>query len=145
LAAPAERAWSLLVDWPRQGDWMPATTVRVAGTGSSGAGTRLRAVTGVGPLRIVDTMEITDWDPPARCVTRHTGRVLRGEGIFEIRALSTDRCRLTWTEDVQVLRLLDHAPVGFLARRLGEPFLARALARFARILANSTPSMKGDR
>jgi hypothetical protein len=124
---------------------MPATPVGAAATTPSGAGTRLRAATGIGPLRIVDTMEITDWDPPTRCVTRHIGRVLRGEGIFEIRALSTDRCRLTWTEEVQLPRLLDHAPVGFLARRLGEPFLACALARFARILAKSTPSMKGHR
>ena len=46
----------------------------------------LRAVTAIGPVGFTDTMEIVEWDPPHRCVVRHTGRVVRGEAEHEASA-----------------------------------------------------------
>src|ERR1700735_1886067 len=78
-AAP-QRVWALAMDWSRQGEWVPATVVR----GGTGVGAQVVARTGVGPAGFTDTMVITEWDPPRRCVVQHTGRVVRGLGIFEV-------------------------------------------------------------
>jgi hypothetical protein len=82
VLVPAESAdlWRLAMDWPRQGDWMLATRVR----GGQGVGATVVARTGIGPVGFTDTMVITQWYPPHRCVVRHTGRVVRGTGVFEV-------------------------------------------------------------
>ncbi|WP_018684031.1 SRPBCC family protein [Actinokineospora enzanensis] len=84
VAAPAAVTWAALTDWRHQGDWMLGTEVRVVAGDGAGPGSRLVAVTGVGPLGFTDHMEITTWDPPHRCVVRHTGGFVRGTGEFEV-------------------------------------------------------------
>lgn len=112
--APAEAVWRTITDWPGQDAWMLGTRVEVEGGGEGRhLGAELRAVTGVGPLGITDTMEIVEWDPPRRCVVRHTGRIVRGDGVFEVVGLGPSRSRFLWTE------LLD-LPLGALGR-LGWP------------------------
>ena len=137
IAAPAERVWRLAVDWERQSAWIPATTVRLLPGPREGLGTRVEAVTGVGPLRLlVDPMEVVEWDPPRLCVTRHDGNVLRGTGTFGVEPLGRDRCRFTWREDLE----LPGGPlVGGAYRvgsRLSTPFLAYAVGRLARLAAS---------
>ena len=110
IAAPAEIVWEVITDWEAQEEWILGTTVRIT---SEGAGRRLGATfsafTGIGPLGFNDPMEVVVWDPPRRCVVRHRGRVVRGDGIFEVVAESPDRSRLLWSE------LLD-LPLGGLGR-----------------------------
>lgn len=137
IAAPVDRVWGLLTDWPGQGAWMPATTVRVLPGPTEGPGTRLEAVTGFGPLRVVDPMEVVEWRPPVRCVTRHGGAVLRGTGTFEVHAVAGG-CRVTWRED------LETGP-SFLARAgtaiaawSARPFFAWALRRLDRVCTGRT-------
>ena len=85
VAAPAEGVWNAVTDWERQGEWMLATRVDVTSPGDGRrSGATLRAVTGVGPLRFTDAMQIVEWLPPRRCVVRHLGRIVRGEGVFEV-------------------------------------------------------------
>ena len=130
---PADAVWQKVTDWKRQGDWMLATRVEVVGAGDGRhAGAILTAVTGVGPLGVTDRMEIVEWDPPRRCVVRHLGRVVRGEGVFEVVQLDAGRSRLLWSE------LLD-LPLGRLGRlgwsvlepgfRSGVAFSLRRMAR----------------
>jgi Polyketide cyclase / dehydrase and lipid transport len=130
---PAEAVWRKVTDWEGQGDWMLATRVEVTGAGDGRqAGATLTAVTGVGPLGVTDRMEIVEWDPPRRCVVRHLGRLVRGEGVFEVVPLSAGRARLLWSE------LLD-LPLGQLGRlgwsvlapvfRAGVAFSLRRMAR----------------
>lgn len=96
---PAERVWAGLVDWPRQGDWMPATKVEVVGGGAGhGVGQRIVAWTGFRPLAIADRMTVTEWDPPRRAAVTKTGRMLQGDAWFEVRPLGPDRCRVLWCE-----------------------------------------------
>jgi hypothetical protein len=131
--ATPQAVWRKLTDWEGQGDWMLATRVEVTGGGDGRrVGATLEAVTGVGPLGITDRMEIVEWTPPRRCVVRHLGRVVRGEGIFEVVPLPAGRARLLWSE------LLD-LPFGLLGRlawpvvaplfRAGVAFSLRRLAR----------------
>ena len=92
IEAPAETAWQVVTDWPAQGEWILGTTVTVDGAGDArGLGGRFSAFTGVGPLGFTDPMEVTEWDPPRRCVVTHLGRVVRGDGVFEVVALGPVR------------------------------------------------------
>ncbi|MCA1823940.1 MAG: SRPBCC family protein [Frankia sp.] len=95
VAVDAQQLWDLVVDWPRQGEWVFLTTVRGDGNALGG---RLEAVTGRGRLRFVDPMEIVTWDPPRRCVVRHHGKVVRGSAAFEVEDRGPGQSRFTWVE-----------------------------------------------
>jgi hypothetical protein len=127
--APAQVVWAYVTDWERQGEWMLGTRVRVTGGDGRGVGTTLRAVTGIGPLGVSDTMEVVEFregsdrsghDDRWRAAVRHTGRVIRGEGFFAVDELGPQRSRFTFTELIDL-------PLGALGR-LGWP-LARPVIR----------------
>jgi carbon monoxide dehydrogenase subunit G len=97
VRATPERVWQVAMDWARQGEWIPATRV----SGGTGVGARVTARTAIGPVGFTDTMIITEWDPPRRCVVRHTGRVVRGSGIFEVTGHGAES-EFRWTELVEL-------------------------------------------
>lgn len=108
---------------------------RVRGTADE-VGQPLEAWTGLGPVGFLDTMTITEWDPPRRCVVLHTGRVVRGTGGFEV-AERSNGCRVTWWERVEL-------PFGMVGRAgwliLGpvtRAFFALSLRRLKRLLEAS--------
>ncbi|MBB5785906.1 SRPBCC family protein [Jiangella mangrovi] len=132
VAVPADVAWHVLTDWPAQGSWMPLTRVRVAGPGDGReVGARLEAWTGVGRAGFLDTMVVTAWEPPRRCEVLHTGRLVRGPGIFAVRPVGEADCEVVWEEWLDL-------PLG-VAGRVGWPVvrplvragLSVALRRFA--------------
>lgn len=138
--ADPQRTWDALVDWGRQGEWMLGTTVRPTRSGGQGVGGGLEAVTGLGPLGVKDTMVVTQWEPPRRCLVRHTGAVVRGAGAFEVEPLPDGRSRVVWSEWLDLpLGLLGQ--VGWLAvrpaLRLG---VAASLRRFAAQVAAGSPA-----
>jgi hypothetical protein len=111
---------------------MLATRVRPVTQDGQGVGARVVAVTGVGPLAVCDSMEITHWDPPRRCLVRHTGQPIRGAGSFEVQPLGPDRARFVWAEwiDLPLGRL---GQVGFVAvRPLFQAGIQLSLRRLAR-------------
>jgi hypothetical protein len=105
-----------MTDWSLHDKWMLLT--RASGGRSQGAS--IRAFTGVGRFGFLDTMTIVVWEPPRRCVARHTGRVVRGTGAFEVLDLGDGRSRVIWSEWFDL-------PFGRLGR-LGWP-LVRPIAR----------------
>jgi hypothetical protein len=122
IDAPVERVWDAVVDWDNQGDWMLGTRVRGTVRSGVGVGAGLEAFTGVRGIGFLDTMEITAWEPPHRCDVRHTGRLVRGTGVFEVLALPGGRrSRFVWQENLDL-------PLG-LVGRLGW-LLVRPLAAF---------------
>lgn len=130
VAAPVERTWAAATDWDRQGEWMLGTRVHGTALDGRGVGGGIRAVTGLGRLSVVDTMEITDWSPPHAARVRHTGRLVRGTGAFEVR----DRpggSTFVWSERLD----LPLGALGQLGWRLVRPAvgwgLRRSLASFA--------------
>jgi hypothetical protein len=95
VAADPGRVWSLAVDWAMQRDWIWATRT----SGGQGQGAIVTARTGFGPVGFTDTMLIAEWEPPRRCVVTHTGKLVRGEGVFEV--LPRDgRSEFRWTERI---------------------------------------------
>lgn len=133
VAAPAQVVWDAVVDWPAQGEWMLGTDVRVARGDGESVGSELAAYSGVRPLGFLDTMTITEWDPPRRCVVRHTGRVVRGDGIFEVLPDGPRGAVFVWREELDL-------PLGALGRfgwplarppfALGVRYSLRKLARY---------------
>ena len=123
--------WRALTDWHRQGEWMIATTVRPTYRDGQGAGGQLEARTGLGPLAVVDSMTITAWEPPYRCLVRHTGRAIAGAAAFEVAQLPGGRSRFTWAEWLELpMGALGQA--GFLVvRPLVAAGIRRSLRQFA--------------
>jgi uncharacterized protein YndB with AHSA1/START domain len=130
VAAPAERTWAAATDWDRQGEWMLGTRVSATKQDGRGVGGGIRAVTGFGPFRMVDTMEITGWTPPHGAYVRHTGRVVRGTGAFEVRE-RPGGSTFVWSEKLDL-------PLGRLGRlgfRLVRPVFGWGLRRSLRSFA----------
>jgi hypothetical protein len=133
--APRERVFAALVDWPAQGQWMLGTRVWSDGP-AAGVGGRLSAFTGVGRLGFLDTMEIVEWEPPRLVRVRHTGDVVRGDGVFEVLALPGGRSRFVWREELEL-------PLGAVGRAgfaVVRPAFAagvdHSLRRFASLVAD---------
>ncbi len=128
VPAEPERVWQVAMDWSRQQDWIWGTRVR----GGTGVGAVVTARTGMGPVGFVDTMMITEWDPPRRCVVRHTGKIVRGLGIFEVTRRGSE-CEFRWTERLD----LPWPAGGRLGRWTVAPLarwgLGASLRRFARL------------
>jgi hypothetical protein len=130
VLVPAEPAelWRLAMDWPRQGDWMLATRV----SGGQGVGAVVSARTGLGPVGFTDTMVITEWYPPHRCVVRHTGRVLRGTGVFEVASRGA-MSEFAWTERLRLPSPVPRRLARWLARGPGRWVMDVSLRRFRRL------------
>ena len=137
LAEPPARVWQVALDWSRQHEWIWATRV----SGGAAAGAAVVARTGIGPAGFTDTMEITEWDPPRRCTVRHTGKVIRGIGIFEVVPVSGgagngagNGAEFRWTERMPVPAPLA-GPLGErLLTPIGRWFLQTSLRRLARLV-----------
>ena len=119
VEAPPQQVWAALADWARQGEWMLATDVRTVGGPAQEVGGRIEARTGVPvPGRrhvgVLASMEITRWEPPVRVDVRHTGRVVRGGGVFQVRPRAGGST-FVWTELLEL-------PLGALGRA-GWPLL----------------------
>ena len=137
LAESPARVWQVALDWSRQHEWIWATRV----SGGAAAGAAVVARTGIGPAGFTDTMEITEWDPPRRAVVRHTGRVVRGIGIFEVIPAGNgagkgqeNGAEFRWTERMPVPAPLA-GPLGErLLTPIGRWFLQTSLRRLARLV-----------
>ncbi len=138
VEAPPAAVWDALVDWDRQGEWMLGTRVRGTTNGGQGVGGGIEGWTGIGPIGFLDTMVITAWEPGVRCVVRHTGRVVRGSGAFEIEDLGGGRSRFLWSEYLD----LPFGRVGRWGWPVVRPLLRagvlHSLRRFARQVATRT-------
>lgn len=130
VPATAEQVWSVLVDWPRHREWVPFTRAE----GGAAEGASVRAWTGVGTVGFLDTMVISSWRPPTRVAVRHTGRLVRGEGRFDLLDLPGGRCRVTWSELIDLplgpLGRVGWIGVGPLARLMLHTALRRLATLF---------------
>ena len=102
LPVPIEEAWTALLDWERQADWMlDADRVRVVSEEREGVGVRLEVRTrlfGIGSF--TEPILVTGWDPPRRLDIRH-GRLVEGHGSWTLDPVDGGT-RFTWREDVRL-------------------------------------------
>jgi hypothetical protein len=100
LNAPVARVWEIVEPVERHVDWMAdAVAIRFKGEQTRGVGTEFFCDTKVGPIKLVDEMTITAWEPGRTMGVRHTG-VVTGTGEFTLEALDASRTKFTWSEQL---------------------------------------------
>ncbi|PRW64835.1 SRPBCC family protein [Actinopolyspora mortivallis] len=119
--------WETATDWAGQQRWMLGTFVRVTGGDGQGPGSELMAFTGFGDIGVVDTMRITQWQPPVCCVVRHEGKLIRGSGGFTVVGDETGT-GFEWWERFELPAVL--LPLWWLLKPLVVWGLDRSLRRF---------------
>ena len=87
-AAPSV-VWEDLQHIDRHIEWMSdAESIRVLTDETEGVGVRFECVTRLGPIRLVDRMEVTDWRDDQAMGIRHHG-VVSGVGEFRLTPRTT--------------------------------------------------------
>ncbi|MFB7506029.1 SRPBCC family protein [Streptomyces broussonetiae] len=132
---PHDEAWRRLTEWPRHADAVPLTRIRVLTPPPTRVGTRFVARSGIGPLAVDDTMEVTVWRPPCDdepglCRLEKRGRVVLGWAEIEVGPGPGGRSRVVWREEVRV-RFAPRALDGVLDRTARVMF-GRAVNRLLR-------------
>lgn len=132
VAAPPDVVFDALTDWTHQNEWMTGTTVRVIRGDGRSVGSRIVGRTALGPIGFDDPMEITGWERPRRVQVHHLGRVVRGDGVFEVEALPDGTSRFHWVEWLE----LPLGMLGLIGFTVARPLVARvvlpSLRSFAR-------------
>ena len=99
-ATPA-RVWEVVEPVENHVDWMhDAVAIRFTGEQTRGVGTEFLCDTKVGPIKLVDRMEITEWVPGEVMGVRHIGLVT-GSGRFTLEPIDLGRrTRFVWQEEL---------------------------------------------
>ncbi len=135
LPVSIERAWNSIQDWESQSDWMLQTQVWVTSEIREGIGTEIEAFTGLIPSKkffgILDSMRVTQWNPPYSCEVLHTGKIIKGTGLFRLEKINDEETLFHWSEIVIAPRALFllTLPGLYIGVRISLSRFARALAR----------------
>lgn len=143
--APVTAVFAAMTDWPAHGAWMRGTSLRVTRGDGRSVGSELAARAGIGPVAVVDTVEITRWEAPWRIELQRHGPLAQGTLTGEVVELPGGRARLVWTERLS----LPVRPVS----RWGWPVLrpvvswglSRSLATLGRMVETGRLPRDGDR
>ena len=102
LDATPARVWEIVEPVERHVDWMAdAVAITFQTEQTRGVGTRFLCDTKVGPIRLTDAMEITQWVPGEAMGVRHVG-IVTGTGVFTLSPLDGGtRTRFTWEEELR--------------------------------------------
>jgi hypothetical protein len=100
IDAPPSEVWDDLRDIASHAEWMQdAVAIRFTSDQHEGVGTTFEADTKVGPFRLKDSMEVTEWEE-ARCMGIRHGGVVTGTGRFSLEPADGGRTRFTWDEEL---------------------------------------------
>jgi hypothetical protein len=113
-----ELVWAELSSIERHVEWMlDATAIRFRDEQHRGVGTSFECDTKIGPIRLTDVMEITEWEP-GKCIgVRHLGAV-SGAGRFVLSDTSDGATLVAWDEQLRFPWWLGGAAGARLARPL---------------------------
>ncbi len=101
ISASAAQVWQTVEIVEDHVEWMhDAVAIRFQTDQTRGVGTDFLCDTKVGPLKLVDHMEITEWVPEATMGVRHVG-VVTGTGRFTLTPIDLGRrTRFSWEESL---------------------------------------------
>ncbi len=101
IDAPPARVWAVVEPVENHVDWMhDAVAIRFTSEQTRGVGTEFLCDTKVGPIKLVDRMEITEWVPGEVMGVRHIGLVT-GSGRFTLEPIDLGRrTRFVWQEEL---------------------------------------------
>jgi hypothetical protein len=136
IAATPRQVWHAIADVRSHVQWMEdAVAIRLMDGPSAGVGTRFECDTRVGPFRMLDRMEVTEWKTRRAMGIRHEGLVT-GSGRFTLRR-RRGGTTFTWDERLRFPRWAGGVVGGALAR----PILRRV---WRRNLANLKAMVEGQ-
>lgn len=134
IDAPASRVWEFLADWEGSSAWMvDATTVEVLGEPREGVGTRIKAVTRIAGVPLIDVMEVVEWEPNRLIGVMHRGWPIRGLAWFELRDAGDGTTWFEWAEELD-------PPLGPLGE-LGGAILRQPIERVLRRSASKLKAL----
>jgi len=102
LDASPQQVWTIVEPVERHVDWMAdAVAIRFVNEQTRGVGTEFLCDTKVGPIKLTDRMEITEWIPEKVMGVRHVGLVT-GTGKFTLTPIDNGaRTRFVWAEELK--------------------------------------------
>lgn len=129
IDAPPRRVWAEVEPVENHVDWMAdAVAIRFTSRSHRGVGTTFECDTKVGPLRLTDVMEITEWRPGKVMGVRHVG-IVTGTGRFTLRRARRGRTRFTWEERLRYPLWMGGAVGGLVGDRIMRQVWKRNLRR----------------
>jgi hypothetical protein len=134
IRATTARVWDDVRDLGSHVEWMAdAEAIRFTSTCREGVGTTFDCDTKVGPFRLVDRMEVTEWVEGAVIGVRHVGLVT-GSGRFTLRPAGALRrsTRFTWEEELDIPWWLGGPAAAVAMRLIWMRNLRRLRRRFRR-------------
>jgi len=100
IDAPPEAVWATIERLEDHAMWMTdAAAIRFADSRRRGAGTRMIVDTRIGPVRLADRIEFTEWVDGRAMGVRHEGLV-KGRGRFTLVGLGA-ATRFAWSETLR--------------------------------------------
>jgi hypothetical protein len=97
---PPSVVWDSVKDIASHVNWMAdAEAIRFTSASTCGVGTTFDCDTKIGPFRLTDRMEITEWAPDTTMGVSHVGTVT-GKGRFRLRGVGNGRTEFTWDEEL---------------------------------------------
>ncbi|MEO5974884.1 MAG: SRPBCC family protein [Ilumatobacteraceae bacterium] len=101
LNARPSVVWTAIEPIEAHVEWMAdAVAIRFETDQRRGVGTQFLCDTKVGPIRLTDRMEITEWVPQHAIGVRHTG-VVSGTGRFTLTPIGDgQQTRFGWSEEL---------------------------------------------
>lgn len=101
ISATPTEVWDVVEPIERHVEWMhDAVAIRYQTDQQRGVGTTFLCDTKVGPVELVDSMEITEWEPGVAMGVRHVG-VVTGTGRFTLTPIDLGRrTRFSWDESL---------------------------------------------
>jgi hypothetical protein len=117
--------WEHVEDIASHVEWMAdAEASRFTSPSTRGVGTTFDCDTKIGPFRLTDRMEITEWNPNSTMGVSHVGTVT-GKGRFMLREVGNARTEFMWEETLTFPRWMG----GSIGARAGAPVMAQIWRR----------------
>ena len=118
LAAGPEEVWEDICDIASHVEWMrDAQAIVFTSEQRQGVGTTFDCPTRIGPIRLTDRMEITEWVDEAVIGVRHVGLVT-GEGRFTLTSTGDNTTHFVWAETLHFPWWLGGRIGGLIGKRL---------------------------
>ena len=100
IEAPATEVWNVIEDIAGHVNWMDdAVAIHFVGNQQLGIGTVFACETRIGPFKLVDRMEITEWADGRTIGITHEGLV-SGSGNFILTEMGKGQTKFTWDESL---------------------------------------------
>ena len=103
IQLPPEQVWDYVKDINSHTEWMKdAAAIRITSESTTGAGTTFECDTKIGPFKLVDKMEITEWTDNKVMGVRHEG-IVSGWGKFSLTPAGDQATTFRWAESLNFL------------------------------------------